>query len=123
MPDMGLGNSRYELVLAGNAQQLRLLSWDAESRVDQTIPFEWKPDTWYHMRLTVSAKNGKGVIQAKVWPTAAAEPAKWTAELEDAYPNTEGAPFLYGFSTGDVDATHPGSAIYYDNLKIVPNGK
>jgi outer membrane protein assembly factor BamB len=123
MPDMGVGNSRYELMLVGNAQKLRLLSWTSERRIDQTIPFPWKPETWYRMRLTASVKDGKGLIKAKVWPRDDKEPEKWTVEVEDAYPNTEGSPFLYGFSTGDVDAMHPGSAIYYDNLKIVPNGK
>ena len=49
------------------------------------------------------------------------EPEKWTMELTDTYPNTEGAPFLYGYSVGDVGPMEPGTSVYYDNLKIYPN--
>lgn len=87
------------------------------------MDFPWKPDTWYHMRLKVSPQNGKALVQAKVWPTAEKEPDKWTVEAEDAYPNTEGTPFLYGYSVGDVGPMEPGTAVYFDNLKITPNGK
>ncbi len=122
LPDMGVGNCRYELTMAGNNQKLRLLSWDAESRIDDSIDFAWKPDTWYHLRLKVSVKDGKGLIQGKVWPRDDKEPEKWTIEVEDAYPNTEGSPFLYGFSVDPEESpAHPGTAIYYDNLKIAPN--
>ena len=123
LPDMGCGNSRYELILFGNDQKLRVTSWSAQGRVEQSIPFEWKPDTWYHLKFKVSPQNGKAIVQAKVWPRDDKEPEKWTVEVEDAYPNTEGAPLLYGFSVGDVGPDQPGTAIYYDNLKIYPNGK
>ena len=122
MPDMGCGNSRYELVLFGNDQKLHVLSWDAQSRIDESAPFAWKPDTWYHLKFKVSPKDGKATVQAKVWARDDKEPEKWTIEVEDAYPNTEGSPFLYGFSVGDVGPMAPGASIYYDNLKIYSNG-
>ena len=42
MPDMGCGNSRYELALFGNDQKLHILSWDAQSRIDKNarLPVE-----------------------------------------------------------------------------------
>ncbi len=123
MPDMGCGNSHYELVLFGNDQKLHILSWDAQSRIDTNAPFAWKPDTWYHLKFKVSPKDGKALVQAKVWPRDDKEPEKWTLEVTDAYPNTEGTPFLYGFSVGDVGPQEPGTSIYYDNLKIYPNEK
>src|SRR5207249_3590293 len=43
LPDAGVVNSRYSLILAGNKQQLRLVSWDALPRVDRTIDWPWKP--------------------------------------------------------------------------------
>src|SRR5262249_3874228 len=35
MPEMGIVANRYSLVLAGNIQKLRLLSWDALPRVEE----------------------------------------------------------------------------------------
>src|SRR5262249_51586984 len=52
MPDAGVVASRYTLVLIGNDQTLRLISWDALPRIDKTIPFPWKPNTWYTLKLT-----------------------------------------------------------------------
>jgi outer membrane protein assembly factor BamB len=121
LSDMGCGNSRYEVILFGNDQKLRLSSWSAQGRIEQTIPYDWKPDTWYHVRLKVHPDSGNALVQAKVWPRDDKEPEKWTLEVTDAYPNTEGAPFLYGYSVGDVGPMEPGTAIYYDNLKITPN--
>ncbi len=123
LPDMGCGNCRYEMQLAGNDQKLRVVSWDAQSRIDESIAFPWKPDTWYRMKFKVTPQNGKALIQAKAWARDDKEPEKWSIEVEDAYPNTEGTPFLYGFSVGDVGPKEPGASIYYDNLKIYPNGK
>ena len=73
------------------------------------MPFAWKPDTWYRMKFKVSPQDGKALVQAKVWQRDDKEPEKWTVEVEDAYPNTEGTPFLYGFSVGDVGPKEPGT--------------
>jgi hypothetical protein len=121
MPDVGVGNCRYQLELVGNDQILKLHTWDAQSRLVKEVKFPWKPETWYTMKLKVAPAESKARIQGKVWPRGEKEPANWTIEFEDPYPNTEGAPFLYGFSTGIVDAKHPGCVIYYDNVKITPN--
>jgi len=45
LPDMGVVANRYTLVLDGNKQQLRLLSWDALPRVDESIQFAWNGKT------------------------------------------------------------------------------
>ena len=121
MPDMGVDANRYSLHLIGNAQQLRLISWDALPRIDNSIPFPWKPDTWYRLKLTVEVQGDKAVVRGKVWPRDQPEPEKWTVEVEDSTPNREGAPALYGNSTGIQDAKHPGTEIYYANVKITPN--
>src|SRR5439155_2706841 len=67
MPDMGLVNCRYTLQLAGQVQQLRLLSWDALPRIDKGIVFAWKPNVWYSMKLIVEQSNGKAIVKGKVW--------------------------------------------------------
>jgi hypothetical protein len=72
------------------------------------------------MKLAV---NGKGTVKAKVWPKDQNEPEKWTIEMQDPVPNTEGAPMIYGFPNGVLDAKNPGPEIYYSYVKITPNGK
>jgi outer membrane protein assembly factor BamB len=122
LPDMGVGANRYTLMMLGNTQELRVDDWDAQSsRSVKNIPFEWKPDVWYRMKLTVSVKDGKAEVRGKVWPRAGKEPEKWTIELTDPLPEKEGSPFLFGNATGAVDAKNPGTTIYYDNVRVTPN--
>ena len=119
MPDMGILNQRYNLVLTGNSQELRLLSWDALPRVDKTIPYKWHPDAWYHMKLTSSVADGKATVRGKVWERGQAEPNGWTVEAVDPHPNVEGSPGLYGYAVGAVvDELAP---IWYRNVSVVPN--
>jgi len=121
MPDMGVEANRYGLHLVGNSQQLRLISWDALPRIDNSIAFPWKPDVWYRLKLTVEVQGDKAIARGKVWPRDQPEPEEWTVEVEDSTPNRQGAPALYGNSTGIQDAKHPGTEIYYINVKITPN--
>ena len=120
LPDMGIVANRYTLILAGNLQKLRLVSWDALPRVDKTVQFDWQPDTWYRLKLTTEMQNGKGVIRGKAWPADQKEPAEWTVELNDSRPIPEGSAALYGYVQGVLD-NRPGTEIYYDNLRITPN--
>jgi outer membrane protein assembly factor BamB len=76
------------------------------------IPFDWKADAWYTLKLTVRQENGKAVCMGKVWPKGQPEPSKWTIELQDPTPNTHGSPGLWGFSNDHE--------IYYDNLAVTP---
>jgi outer membrane protein assembly factor BamB len=120
MPDMGLLNSRYSLVLDGNKQRLRIMSWEALPRVDKHIPWEWKPDVWYTMKLSVAVQGSKAVVRGKVWPRGDKEPAAWTTEFEDPTPNHEGSPGLYGYATGILE-DQEGAAMYYANVSVTPN--
>jgi outer membrane protein assembly factor BamB len=122
LPDVGVGANRYQLLLAGNDQEIRLSTWDAQKRIEQKVPnWKWGPGVWYRMKLTVAIKDGKGVIHGKVWPRDQEEPAAWTIEAEDPVPNTAGSPCLYGFATGILSPTEPGTNIYYDNVRVTPN--
>ena len=123
MPDVGVGACRYVMSLIGNDQELRLVTWDAQKRINKTMPFNFKPDTWYHMKLTATVVDGKGIIKGKVWAKGEKEPEKWTIEAEDPIPNTEGAPLIFGFANGTINAASPGPDLYYDNVKITPNKK
>jgi outer membrane protein assembly factor BamB len=121
MPDIGIDANRYTLMLGGNTQQLRLVSWDALPRIDNTIQFNWKPGVWYSMKLTVKIEGDKAVVRGKVWPREAGEPKEWTVEVEDPVPNRHGAPALYAYSAGILGPKQPGTEIFFDNVKVTPN--
>ena len=123
MPDVGVGACRYTLFLIGNNQEARLVTWDAQKRIEKKIAFDFKPGVWYRMKITATVVGGKGVVKGKVWPRDEKEPATWTLELEDPIPNAEGAPLIYGFANGTIDAKTPGAEIFYDNVKVTPNAK
>ncbi|MFN4258329.1 MAG: PQQ-binding-like beta-propeller repeat protein [Gemmataceae bacterium] len=120
LPDHGLINSRYRLVLDGNKQQLRLFSWAALPRIDHSIDFEWKPNTWYHMKFRVEPKGDKNLLLGKVWPMGQSEPKEWTITFEDPMPNREGSPGIYAYATG-ILADDPGAESYFRNIKVYPN--
>ncbi len=120
LPDMGIINSRYSLVLDGNKQLLRIMSWEALPRVDKGVAFKWKANTWYHMKLMVEPTTAKAYVKAKVWPKGEPEPAAWTSEFEDPCPNLEGSPALYGYATGILDPAI-GTEVLYANVKVSPN--
>ena len=122
MPEVGVGACRYTLMLVGNTQSLRLVSWDAMPRVDRTINFSWEPQKWYRMKLTTTLQGGKQVVRGKVWPRDQKEPQGWTVEYTDPSPNGSGSPYLFGRVTGN-SLGGTGTDIYYDNVSVTPNKK
>jgi outer membrane protein assembly factor BamB len=122
LPDMGVVNGRYLLILDGKTdenghRELRLTSWEALPRINIQKEFTWKSGVWYHTKLSVESKSG--VVKAKVWPKGEPEPAEWTIEFTDPMPNTGGAAALYGYIS-NAEADSPGGEIYYDNVMITP---
>jgi outer membrane protein assembly factor BamB len=122
LPDFGIVVNRYTLQFAGNVQKLRLVSWDALPRVDETIGFKVQPKTWYRLKLTVERKGDAGVIKGKAWERGQAEPDNWTVTLHDPRPIFEGSPALYGYVTG-IPEGGAGTDIFYANVRITPNKK
>ena len=113
MGDLGLTVQRYSMVLYGNAQQLKIEPWEPEIQRSAMVPFEWKKDTWYHLKLRVeNMPDGKVHISGKVWPTGSPEPAAWTIEKIDPIGNREGSPGVF------VDAEF---GAYLDNFKLTAN--
>jgi len=113
MGDVGLTVQRYSMVLYGNAQQLKIEPWEPEIQRSAMVPFEWKKDTWYHLKLRVeNMPDGKVHISGKVWPTGSPEPAAWTIEKIDPIGNREGSPGVF------VDAEF---GAYLDNFKLTAN--
>jgi outer membrane protein assembly factor BamB len=121
LPDIGVIACRYHLLLEGTGQKLRLTSWDAVPRVNNTIVFPWKSGAWYHMKLTTEVQGDKTIARGKVWPKGDAEPKDWTVEVTDPIGNKEGSPGLYGNALSVEGPEKPGTPIYYDNVKVTPN--
>ena len=72
MGDVGLTVQRYSMVLYGNEQQLKIEPWEPEIQRTAMVPFEWKPDTWYHLKLRVeNMPDGKVTCPEKRGPPGA----------------------------------------------------
>jgi hypothetical protein len=92
---------------------LHLEPWQPETVRTVTIPFAWKPDTWYRLKLEVeNLPDGKTRARGKAWPAGESEPAAWMIERIDPIPNRQGAPGIFGSAL---------SELYFDNLKVYKN--
>jgi outer membrane protein assembly factor BamB len=113
MTDIGITAQRYSLVLYGNSQQLKIEPWEPETQRSTVVPFAWKADTWYHLKLRVeSTADGKVRARGKAWETGQPEPAAWMIDKIDPMGNRNGAPGFF------VDAEF---GAYLDNLKLAAN--
>jgi hypothetical protein len=113
MGDVGITAQRYSLVLYGNSQKLKIEPWEPETARTITVPFAWKPDTWYRLKLRVdNLPNGQVRARGKAWPAGEAEPAAWTIEMTDKIGNRQGAPGLF------INAQF---GAYYDNFVLIKN--
>ena len=113
MGDVGITAQRYSLVLYGDSQRLKLEPWEPETARTVTVPFVWKPDTWYRLKLRVeNAPDGKVRVQGKAWPIGEAEPVAWLIDRVDPIGNRQGAPGLF------IDAQF---GVYLDNFTMTAN--
>jgi putative pyrroloquinoline-quinone binding quinoprotein len=111
--DAGVIAQRYSLTLFGNAQKLELTPWQPETARRLDVPFEWKIDTWYRVKLRVdNLPNGQVRARGKVWPADAAEPDAWTIERTDPIGNRQGSPGIFGSALAEI---------YFDNLRVYEN--
>ena len=113
MADVGVTVQRYSLVLYGTTQKLKLEPWEPETQRSVVVPFAWKPDAWYSLKLRVeNLPNGAVRARGKAWPQGDPEPAEWQIDKTDPIGNRQGAPGFF------IDAEF---GTYIDNLKISPN--
>jgi hypothetical protein len=78
-----------------------------------TVPFEWKPDAWYRLKLRVeNLANGQVRAQGKAWAVGTPEPAAWMIDKTDPIGNTQGAPGLF------IDAQF---GAHLDNFSLTRN--
>ncbi|VAX35640.1 probable serine/threonine protein kinase related protein, partial [hydrothermal vent metagenome] len=113
MPDVGLIGQRYTFDMMGASQQLQIRTWPPQLRMAKTVPFQWKPNVWYRMKMKTSVENGKAVLRGKVWERDKKEPKGWLLEAFDPVPNRTGSPGLFG-NAKDAE-------IFYDNIVIQKN--
>ena len=113
MGDGGVIAQRYALVLFGNSQKLELHPWQANPDRTVEVPFAWKPETWYRVKLRVENRaDGTTAVQGKAWPAAESEPAAWTIDYVDKMPHREGAAGIYADAPAEL---------YFDNIKVTAN--
>jgi hypothetical protein len=112
MGDGGVIAQRYVLMLLGNNQRLELQGWQPNTARTVAVPFEWKPDTWYRLKLRVENRNDGVRTLGKAWPAAEPEPDAWTLEHLDPIGHRNGSAGIY------ADAAHE---VFFDNLEITPN--
>ena len=111
--DAGVIAQRYVLTLYGNSQMLHLEPWQPETARTKTMPFAWKPDTWYRLKLQVeNLPDGKTRARGKAWLASEPEPAAWMIERIDPIPNRQGAPGIFGNGLAEL---------YFDNIKVYAN--
>jgi len=111
--DGGVVAQRYALTLYGNSQMLHLEPWQPEIKRTVSMPFAWKPDTWYRLKLEVqNLPDGTTRARGKAWPASDPEPNAWMIERIDPIPNRQGAPGIFGSALAEL---------YFDNLKVYAN--
>jgi hypothetical protein len=116
MSTAGVLHQGYLIALKGNHQELEVSS--NTERLQQAVPFEWKPDTWYTLVTRVEADPaapGAGTVHAKVWPRGEPEPEGWMLSVPVLHLHPGGSPGLFGFT--------PQSRfrVYVDNLRVTSN--
>ncbi len=113
MGDLGVVAQGYTLVLFGAHQKIEIQPWQPETERTVSAPFDWKPNTWYTMKLRVeNLPDGRVRAQGKAWPRGQPEPAQWTIEKVDPIGVRSGSPGLYASAPFEM---------YFDNVKVTPN--
>jgi hypothetical protein len=111
--DAGVIAQRYILTLYGNSQMLHLEPWQPEIVRTKSVPFTWKPDTWYRLKLEVAnLPDGTTRARGKAWSANEPEPSAWMIERVDPIPNRQGAPGIFGNGLAEL---------YFDNIKVYAN--
>jgi hypothetical protein len=112
--DVGLINSRYQLMIRGRNKKLRLDSWTpSDYRTTSETDFEPQPGTWYTLKLAVAAEADQALVRGKIWDRDSMEPDEWTVQMVDRSPNLQGTPGVYGNT--------PDAEVYLDNVRVTPN--
>lgn len=113
VPDMGIVGQRYTIDMRGAMKQLEIRTWPPQRRMAQSTPLEWKPNTWYTLKMKSVIEGKKANLRGKVWERGSEEPKEWMLLADDVSPNLVGSPGIFG-NARDAE-------IFYDNFKVTPN--
>ena len=63
------------------------------------VPFSWKADTWYRVKLQIeNLPDGKVRARGKAWLATEAEPANWMIERVDPNGNRMGSAGVFAYA-------------------------
>ena len=114
LPDCGVINSGYSLVIRSGDKRLKLYSWNAhDHRTSAEAPLDAQPGVWYRLKLQVNQVKDKAEVNGKLWLRDQSEPADWTVKLVDSKPIQSGSPGIYGHSQE--------AEFYLDNIAVTSN--
>jgi outer membrane protein assembly factor BamB len=114
LPDCGVINSGYSLVIRSGDKRLKLYSWNAhDHRTSAEAPLEAQPGVWYRLKLQVNQLKDKAEVNGKLWLRDQSEPADWTVKMVDSQPIQSGSPGIYGHSQE--------AEFYLDNIAVTSN--
>jgi hypothetical protein len=109
--DLGLnGVGGYRLRVSPGKKQLEILRSDA---LKQSVPLEWTPGKWTHLKLTVTRQNDKFVVSGKFWQEGGKEPAKPTITFTDSEAPPAGRASIFA-------SPYSGLPIRFDDLSVSP---
>jgi outer membrane protein assembly factor BamB len=125
LPDGGIIDQRYVLILNGMQQTLQIHVWPSalpdprnpSGSKHATIPFGFEAKKWYRLKLEVTQEKDKAVARGKCWPVGGEEPKDWQLTLDDDIPNRSGNPGLFAVSLVGEQK----SEVYYDNILVTDN--
>jgi outer membrane protein assembly factor BamB len=110
LSDIGLINQRYLVVLRGNGREIEVSS--NLERIRATKPYTLTPNEWHRLKVQVDvAKDGSGIVRAKAWKKADAEPAEWLIEVPHKKAHTHGAPGFFSLTPQEQRA-------WIDNVSV-----
>jgi outer membrane protein assembly factor BamB len=114
LPDCGVINSGYTLVIRSGDKRLRLYSWAAhDHRTSAESVLDAQPGVWYRLKLHVKQLESTAEVKGKLWLRDQSEPSEWTVELVDDMPVRSGSPGIFGHSQE--------AEFYMDNISVTPN--
>ena len=114
MGDIGIIAQRYSLVLYGNNQYLKIEPWEPEVQRTVTVPFEWKQDKWYHLKLRVDNLRRREGADSREGLADGRSGAGGVDDRENRSDRQSGGPCREYSPTREFGA-------YLDNLKVTAN--
>lgn len=108
--DVGLnGVGGYRLRVSPGKKQLELFRSDT---LKKSVPLEWKPGQWTHLKLTVlKASESTWIVSGKVWQEGTVEPAQAAIQHEDTEAPPAGRASVFG-------SPYSGAPIRFDDLAV-----